>query len=316
MRDVDRRVAVKWMSPGLSYRRCCLVMGLLVPLMVSGCRSAARPATTPSNVKSYSVKGVVESVDAQHNRIDLKANAIPGLMDAMTMSYPVADPAAVAEMHPGDLILATLEVDSDEKMSLTGVDIIGQAKPDYLPAMQYHVPAAGDEVPGFKLLNQSDKTIDLKQFRGKVLLMTFVYTRCPIADYCVKMSRNFAKLDKTLQSDPKLYAETHLLTVSFDPTYDTPKVLKSYGGAYTGRYAQETFSHWDFAAPSEKELPKMEQFFDIGVTPVKADGNSTTLQHSLSTVVIGKDGKVFAFWPSNDWTVDEVLAKVKAAAAA
>jgi protein SCO1/2 len=307
---------VKWMSPGWTNRRCGVVLALVMPLMVSGCRSAAKPATTVSNVKSYPVKGVVESVDAKRNRIDLKANAIPGYMEAMTMSYPVADPAAVAEMHPGDLIMATLEVDPEENMSLTGVDIIGQAKPDYLPAMQYHVPAAGDEVPQFKLLNQSDKTIDLKQFRGKVLLVTFVYTRCPLADYCVKMSRNFAKLDKALQADPKLYGETHLLTVSFDPTYDTPKVLKSYGGAYTGRYGQETFTHWDFAAPSEKELPSMEQFFDVGVTPIKADGNNTTLQHSLSTVVIGKDGKVFAFWPSNDWTVDDVMAKVKAAAAA
>jgi protein SCO1/2 len=91
--------------------------------------------------------------------------------------------------------------------------------------------------------------------------------------------------------------------------YDTPKVLKSYGAAYTGRYAQETFDHWEFAAPTVKELPKMEQWFDVGVTP----GTSGTLQHSLSTVVIGKDGKVVAFWPTNDWAVQDVLAKIEAA---
>jgi protein SCO1/2 len=85
--------------------------------------------------------------------------------------------------------------------------------------------------------------------------------------------------------------------------------LKSYGAAYTGRFAAETFAHWEFAAPSVKELPQMEQWFDVGVTP----GGGGALQHSLSTVVIGKDGKVVGFWPTNDWAVEDVLAKIKAA---
>jgi protein SCO1/2 len=291
-------------------------MALAMPMVVlmDGCRSGEKPTAVAVAVKAYPVRGTVESVDTKRNRIELNAKAIPGFMEAMTMSYPVADPAAIAEMHPGDMITASLEVDANGKMALQSVVIVGQAKPDYLPAMQYHVPAPGDDVPEFKLLNQSDKTIGLKQFHGKVLVMTFVYTRCPLADYCPKMSRNFAEIDKALHADPKLYAATHLLSVSFDPTYDTPKVLKSYGEAYTGNYTKETFGHWDFAAPSEKDLPKMEQYFDVGVTPGAADGKGGSLQHSLSTVVIGKDGKVIAFWPTNDWTVDEVLAKIKAAA--
>ena len=176
-------------------------------------------------------------------------------------------------------------------------------------------------MPDFSLLNQSAKKISLQQFRGKVLLLTFVYTRCPLADYCPRMSRNFAEIDKQLQSDPKLYAKTHLLSVSFDPLYDTPKVLRSYGGAYTGRYSQETFAHWDFAAPSEAELPKMEQWFDVGVTSTPADASAgvpgtpagKTLQHSLATVIVGADGKVLAFYPTNEWTVDEALRVVRGA---
>ena len=167
-------------------------------------------------------------------------------------------------------------------------------------------------MPGFTLLNQSGRKIDLKQYRGKVLLLTFIYTRCPLADYCPRMSHNFAEIDQQLASDPKLYKDTHLLSVSFDPAYDTPKVLKSYGGAYTGKYSKETFGHWEFAAPNEKDLPEMEQYFDVGVTP----GEKGTLQHSLATVVIGKDGKVIAFYPTNDWDVATVLQQVKQAAAA
>ena len=98
--------------------------------------------------------------------------------------------------------------------------------------------------------------------------------------------------------------------MSFDPGYDTPKVLKSYGGGVTGNYTNETFAHWDFAAAPKEELPKVEQWFGVGVTPGDSAGS---LQHSLSTVVIGKDGKVVEFYPTNDWTVADALAKIKAA---
>jgi len=253
------------------------LIAITASVAVCGCkRSSGAPAQ--SATQQYPVRGVVVSVDTAGGEIVLNHEAIPGLMEAMTMSYKVEDPA--------------------------------QARPDYKPAVLYHVPEPGDAVPDFKLRNQSGRTIGLRQYRGKVLALTFIYTRCPLSDYCPRMSRNFAAIDKALDQNPKMYNATHLLSVSFDPTFDTPQVLKSYGEAYTGRYANETFQHWEFATPYEAELPKVEQFFDLGVTP----GESGTLQHSLSTLVIGKDGRVVAFYPTNDWTVDEILAKMKAAA--
>jgi len=291
-----------------------VVVGLIVVLLgVAGCH---RAPVVKSATQKYAVRGVVVSTDAASGEIGLNAEAIPGFMEAMTMSYKLADPTVMSEVHAGDKITAVLEFENDAagpvNMRLTDIVVIAQAKPDYKPAVQYHVPAPGDAVPNFTLLNQSDKKIRLGQFKGKVLVMTFVYTRCPLADYCPRMSRNFAEIDKTLSADKKLYAETHLLSVSFDPTYDTPKVLKSYGEAYTGRYTQETFAHWDFAAPEQAEMQQMEEFFDLGVTP----GDNGTLQHSLSTLVIGKDGKVAAFYPTKDWTVAEVEEQIRKAAAA
>lgn len=289
-------------------------LGTASLLTLGGCRHSSTAASN-STTKQYPIRGVVQRVDAQDGQVVLQHDAIPGLMEAMTMSYPVTDRSALSELHPGDKIMATMLADPSPQgpvnLRLSEIVIIAQAKPDYPQAVQYHVPTPGDDVPNFTLLNQSGKKIDLKQYRGKVLLMTFIYTRCPLADYCPRMSRNFAQIDQQLAADPKLYKNTHLLSVSFDPTYDTPKVLKSYGGAYTGKYSKETFGHWEFAAPSEKELPKMEQFFDFGVTP----GEKGTLQHSLATVVIGKDGKVIAFYPTNDWSVATVLEQVKKAAA-
>jgi protein SCO1/2 len=278
-----------------------------------GCRSAAKPGET-AKAKGYPIRGVVVGTEAGGGNVVLKGDAVPGVMDAMTMTYGVEDPAALAEMHPGDAIAATLLFDEDagglKNLRLKDVVILAQGKADYVPAVQYHVPSPGDSVPDFVLLDQSGKTVGLKSLRGKVVVMTFIYTRCPLADYCIRMSRNFADLDKALQADKALYAKTHLLSVSFDPTFDTPKVLKQYGEGYSGRSGKDAFAHWEFAAPSVAELPRVEQYFDVGVTTA----SNGTLQHSLSTVVIGKDGKVVAFWPTNDWTVDEVLAKVKAAA--
>jgi len=291
------------------------LLGWISLVSLNGCHSTS-PNAVASSTKQYPIRGTVVRVDAPDGQVMLNHEAVPGLMEAMTMQYPVTNRSALSELHPGDKIVATLLADPSPQgpvnLRLSEIVIIAQAKPDYVQAVQYHVPTPGDQVPDFTLLNQSDKKISLRQYRGKVLLMTFIYTRCPLSDYCPRMSRNFAQINQQLATDPSVYKDTHLLSVSFDPTYDTPKVLKSYGGAYTGKYSKETFGHWEFAAPSEKELPKMEQFFDVGVTP----GEKGTLQHSLATVVIGKDGKVIAFYPTNDWSVTKVLAQVEQAAAA
>jgi protein SCO1/2 len=245
----------------------------------------------------------------------LDGEDVPGFMEAMAMDYKLADPSVVSELHPGDSIMAKVLADKEggafSNVRLQDIVVIAQAQPDYKPPVAYHVPTAGDVVPDFKLLNQSDRTIHLDQFKGKVVLMTFIYTRCQLADYCPRMSRNFADIEKALAADPALYKQTHLISVSFDPAYDTPKVLRSYGGAYTGNYTNERFLHWDFAAPPEKELPAITQFFDVGVTP----GDSKSLTHSLSTVLIGKDGKIVDWYPTNEWKPEDVLAAIKKSAA-
>jgi protein SCO1/2 len=286
---------------------------------VSGCKKDAPVAPASSAItKTFKIRGKVLATDASAGKITLDHEAVPGFMDAMIMPYKLADASIMSELHPGDRITADVlvdQIDADpaggyKNARLTNIVVVAQSKPDYKPSVQFHVPSAGDQVPNFALLNQSGKTIHLDQFKGKVVLMTFIYTRCTLADFCPRMSRNFAEIDKALQGDPALYEKTHLLSVSFDPAYDTPAVLKSYGGAYTGNYTKEKFAHWDFAAPPMKELPEMTQFFDVGVTP---DGKALT--HSLSTVLIGKDGKVIAWYPTNDWVPGEMIAAVKSAAA-
>jgi protein SCO1 len=299
---------------GLASVASLLVLSVAI-LATTGCHSSA-PVVPPAvgELKTFSIRGRIVSVDATKGSVLLDHQAVPGFMDAMTMSYKLKDPAVASELHPGDRIVAKLLVtkvgDGYADPKLDEVDVIAQAKPDYKPPVDYHVPAQGDTVPDFKLINQNGQAIHLEQFKGRVLLLTFIYTRCPLADFCPRMNRNFAEIDKSLQADPALYAKTHLLSISFDPKNDTPAVLKSYGAAYIGPSVKGKFAHWDFAAPPVDELAAMTLFFDVGVTP----GDSGTLNHSLSTVLIGKDGKVAAWYPSNEWTPGEVLAALKIAA--
>ncbi len=296
--------------------RFTAVLGFSLALSVAGCRkSAPAPAVAAGQpAKTFTLRGRVVSTNAAHGEVTVAHQAIPGFMGAMTMPYKLVQPEILSELHPGDTITAQLLVDKDSdgylNPRLDHVVIVGQTRPDYKPQSQYHVPEPGEQVPDFKLLNQSGKTIHLGGFKGKAVLLTFIYTRCPLADYCPRMSTNFAQIDKALAGDPKLYGGTHLLSISFDPAYDTPAVLRSYGGAHTGQFTNETFKHWDFAAPSAADLTEVEHYFDVGVTP----GDDRTLNHSMATALIGKDGKVVAFYPSNDWKVEDVLAKLKEAA--
>jgi protein SCO1 len=279
-----------------------------VVLFFAGCHRSGTSAATaqPAGTKQYPIRGIVVSSDAKTGAVTVDTDAIPGYMQAMTMPYTLKQPNVANELHPGDTITATLTVSADADV-LDDIVVVGQAKADYKPAVTYNDLEPGELIPDFAFLNQDGRTIRLAQFRGKVVLLTFIYTRCPLPNFCVRMSRNFAEIDKDLQKDPALYAKTHLLSVSFDPKYDTPQVLRSYGGAYTGKYTQETFAHWDFAAPTEKDLPHVLEFFDVGATPEP----DHTITHSLSTVLIAPDGKLYKWYPGNEWKVDEAMADVK-----
>ncbi len=299
----------------MKYLRAHISTAALLAVVVffAGCRGAtsSKSSGTPApqqqaGVKKYHIRGIVVSSDAKTGAVTVDTDAIPGYMDAMTMPYTLAQPNIVGELHPGDTITATLTASANADV-LDEIVVIAQAKPDYKPAVTYNDLEPGEAVPDFVFRNQNGRMVRLHQWRGKVLLLTFIYTRCPLPNFCVRMSRNFAEIDKALAKDPRLFPTTHLLSVSFDPKYDTPKVLRSYGSAYTGNYSKETFAHWDFAAPAEQELPRVLQFFDVGATPEK-DG---TITHSLSTVVIGPDGKVFKWYPGNDWAPDQVLGDVR-----
>ena len=279
-------------------------LSLLLLFCVVG--SACKPAATPPKVatgRRYELKGKVVRVNKDTHQVTLDHEEITGYMAAMIMSFPLNDDQILKELAPGDKLHATLVVDGNssrlEEISFTRMssnDPPGN-KTETLPE-----PKAGDAVPDFSLVNQDAKPIRLDRYRGKVLLLTFIYTRCPLPEYCPLMSDNFAWIDKELQKDSALYEKTHLLSVSFDPAYDTPKVLRSYGAAHTGKYTSETFKHWEFATGTPEQIKEIGKFF--GLTYVQ---EKDQIVHSLRTIVITRDGKVYKIYRGNDWKPEEVF---------
>jgi len=292
-----------------------LLLSFLLLCTVLGCKHPSPAAPVQGQQMSYTMRGKVISTEAATGEVTLAHEAIPGFMEAMTMPYKLKDPSTISELHPGDRITARLLVlkDSDGEYHdprLDQVVVTAQAKPDYKPTSDYHVPQPGDQVPDFKFINQSGRSVHLSQFHNKAVLITFIYTRCPLSDFCPKMSRNFATIDQQIAQNPAFYKATHLLSISFDPAYDTPAVLRSYGGAYTGKYTKENFDHWEFIAPAKTDLSAMEHFFNVGVTP----GEANSLNHSLSTLLIDRQGRIAAWYPGGDWKPSDVLTAMHQAA--
>src|SRR5580658_7421224 len=224
--------------------RFSIVSAALSLAILTGCHAGPtpeqpaveQPSAQDAHTKVYHLRGKVIAADPATGQVTLQHEAIPGFMDAMTMPYRLKDPGILGELHPGDEITADLLVQQggEGDVALDHIVVIAQAKPDYRPTVLYHVPEPGDQVPDFTLRNQDGRAIHLDQFRGKTVLLTFIYTRCPLPNFCPLVTRNFAVIHRQLEADPALSAKTHLVCESFDPDNDTPARLRAYGAAYIG----------------------------------------------------------------------------------
>lgn len=273
---------------------------LLLSLLCCGCRGGREQAE--AGARRYELKGRVVAVDKASGRVTVAHEEVKGYMDAMTMPFSLKDDWPLGVLAPGDEITATLVVGRSSSW-LEDVVIAQQGvKTGEAPGQSAGLPQPGDAVPDYGLINQDGKRIHLGQYRGKALLLTFVYTRCPLPEYCELMSDNFAQIDKELAKTPALYAKTHLLTVSFDPAHDTPKVLRSYGAAHTGRFSDETFEHWEFATGNEEEVKSIAQFFGL-----RYDQQTDQIIHTLSTAIVTPDGKIYKIYTDNRWKPEDVM---------
>jgi len=260
--------------------------------------------------KHYELQGRVVAVDPAAHQLTIAHEDISGLMKGMTMPFTVSarDRWVFNSIAPGDQVHATLVL--SDQAELQDVSFTKQSSSQGDDALTLRIPQPGDVVPDFALVNQSGKAIHLHQFRGKPLLLTFIYTRCPFPDYCLRMSNNFGQVMQQLQKDPKAFAAAQLLSISIDPANDKPSVLRTYGEHYVG-LVDPNFAHWEFASGSPEQVRMAADFFGLAYN--QKDGQ---IVHGLRTVLIGKDGKVAKVYSGNDWKPDEVAADFVAAAGA
>lgn len=276
---------------------------LLCSLLIICVSLAASCRRSPANEKRFELKGKVVSVDRDKSQVTISHEDVKGYMPAMTMPFSVSQ-TDLQILAPADQVVATLVVDGS-KTRLEDLVISRQSEnPAEMPAVV--VAKEGDEVPNFTLRNQDDREIRIHNYRGKALLLTFIYTRCPDPKFCTLMSNNFAEVDRGLSQDAEVYAKTHLLSVSIDPDYDTGKVLRSYGAAHTGRYEKETFAHWEFAAGTKDQVKDIAQYFGLTYFPEKDQ-----IVHGLRTVIVTPDGKVAKIFSGNEWKPEEAVDALK-----
>jgi protein SCO1/2 len=251
------------------------------------------------------------AVDKTGRTVSISHEDIKGYMPGITMEFRFKDDWPLAVLVPGDQITGTLVVDGVSSWIEDPV-ITKEASADpNAKTSGLAEPKSGDEVPDFPLVNQNGKRIHLAQYRGKALLLTFIYTRCPLPEYCTLMSNNFHEIDQELRKLPDLYARTHLLSISIDPEYDTPSVLRSYGAAHTEAYQEERFEHWEFAAGTADEVKNIAQFFGMRYFRDTQSGEDQII-HGLRTAIIGEDGKLVTLYRGNEWKPKEVLDALKA----
>jgi len=268
---------------------CLCAMGLL---LMAGC--SKQPAG-----KRYELEGRVVAVDTASRILTVAHGEVAGLMPAMTMPFQVSrnDDWIFDKIGPGDHIHAMLVM--TERAELTDISFTKSSQTEGDGTSLVRIPEAGDTVPDFTFLNQFGKTVRLEQFRGNPLLLTFIYTRCPIPDYCPLMSSHFVEVLRLLRNDPGVFAKTQLLSISIDPERDTPAVLHNYGTGYVASL-DPNFQHWQFATGSPEEVRKAADFFGIS-----CDKSSGQIVHNLSTALIGADGKIVKVYPGNQWKAAE-----------
>jgi len=289
-------------------RHCFLPLILLAALAAPACKRDAPP---PAGQR-YPLKGKVVEVDLANRKVTIAHEDIPGFMPAMTMPFVVLekDAALLRGMGPGDEITATL-VAPDSRYWLEDVVVVKKGTPDpnATPAPRAHEPHPGDAMPDVGLVDQDGKPLRLADYHGKAVALTFVFTRCPLPDFCPLMMKKFAAAHAALAKDAALASRTHLLTVSFDTKHDTPDVLRAFGKPF--QKTAPPFSHWTLATGQDEAIRALGGALELDYVE-----ENRSFTHNLRTAVLDPEGKLRRLFRGNEWTPEELVAELKAAAGA
>jgi protein SCO1/2 len=259
-------------------------------------------AVSLAAAKRYPVTGIVLKVDPSQRSVEISHAAIPGYMEAMAMSFAVPDRREVADLQPGAYVDFTLVVEKERSyVERIRIHRYESAEREPLLARRLKLLEAphptlksGDAVPDFALIDQTGRRITLSQWAGKVVAVTFIYTSCPLPDYCFRLANNFGQLNQRFAG--LMGRDLVLFSISFDPVHDTSGVLAKY--ASTWKADPES---WHFLTGPLDEVKAVSRRFGLNFWP-----DDVYVTHSLHTLVIDRRGRLAADFEGNQFTARQL----------
>lgn len=275
---------------------------LVLALLAAGCGGSSS-----GDRREFKLQGQVLSIQPNHKQAVIRHEEIPGFMSAMTMPYDVKDPKQYENLKPGDLITAKLVVLPtaaylEEVRRVGDAPLEGQISAPGA-ASGFELTKVGSPVPNQTFVDQDGKSVTLESFRGSAVIVTFMYTSCPMPTFCPLMDKNFASIQAKLKENDNLL-KAHLLSVSFDPQIDTPPVLK--------KHAEKLGADprlWTFVTGDRDEIDKWASGFGVSISRAMNDPRDIT--HNLRTAIIDRQGNLVQVYNGNEWTPEQVVADVR-----
>lgn len=253
-----------------------------------------------TRAREYDLQGQVLAVDRSRQEITIKHGDIKGFMPGMTMPFHVRDPALLDCCQPGDLVKARLVVE-EATGHLSAIERTGHAPlTEAPPPARVDILNPGELVPDVQLTDETGRARRLSEFRGKVLAVTFTYTRCPLPDFCPRMDQHFKSVQSSVLADAGLRDRVALLSISFDPAFDTPPILEAHA-----RHAGADPRVWHFATGEQHDVDGFAA--RIGVSIIREPSNPSDITHNLRTAVIASDGTLLTIFNGNDWRPADLM---------
>ncbi len=278
------------------------------PASSASASSAASATASSPNAKKYIVVGQILVVSEDKKTVSIKHQDIVNYMPAMTMTFPVATAELMKDRVPGELVTAVLEV-TPAVGQLVEITHTGNAPlPDRtnVASLAAGVLEPGQHAPDSALIDQHNKRRSFGEWKGQPTLMTFIYTRCPMPNFCPLMDRNFATIQRAGRADAALAGKFKLVSVSFDPDFDTPAVMR----AHATKLAADT-NVWTFLTADRLTVERFAAKFGVGIV---RDGSAPDdITHNLRTVLIGADRKIIKIYHGSEWSTTAVLNDLRAA---
>ena len=275
--------------------------------------NTATPSTTnTSATNSYQVRGVIQEFRPADKEIVIKHEEIKDYMPAMTMPFPVKSTNEFAGLQTNDQVSFTMIVTEKDgwiqDLKKIGVDTNSLGSSPERPRMRLvrdvEPLKGGDKMPNYTFTNSLGQKMSLSDFAGQAFAFTFVFTRCAFPTFCPRMSSNYSEAFKQLNSETNRVTNWHLLTISFDPEFDTPERLKEYS-----EYYHPDPKKWDFLTGAMLDIDAITE--QVGLVFAYEKG---TFNHNLRTVVIDKNGQLRMIFKGNEWKPEELAAEIIAGA--